>query len=822
MSSSKEERAPLTAGDFAKYLQAKALDEVIEATKNLSAEERHTVFQMAANPITMLSSKEECNNNNLLEIVHKTSIRRGSEQAHNFNNVLEGGADSEQCIDDDNDTNKCTSTKVNKDSEQQTSSPKIAATTNETASPLEKLLTDYPEMYPNGDKTIYINKSEQELQKKPVIGWAKQCSNKVYRCLGVFVCPNFHECNFRERPQVPRRDGRGKQPSKGVPPPKRNCWKHKDAELILIKCKCRWTIKDHSDASWELQHNGTHDHPTPPPVQASHKAKKELRQIIEHNPSLKPSQLTTGIGGGKTNSIRPVGELDPKFNNTGYTAHIRKNALKAISKQATGSEYGYDHLDAIFDYVEQVEDRSPGFLLDSSMGPTRQFLSYASHQMQELAASPVTGFSTDSIEGFVESRFFKGEINVTMTSTWCPVLCTQAPVLISVLCQKSSNSYSIHWDLFFPFAGKNSTSLDEFYESFPGNTSDFSEAIKSSFMSSVDKFCHEKFQRLLSDQQKRDLYRYCGVHYLRNVNRIAKISAVVHPSKRDAFIYQASQLQYISNFDDFVEAVLDLYEEFPLLQGWFLWYLQDDRASIFFPAVRGLSEADMKKYDSMKKDTNAQEGLGGFLQSLKSYNKMPLMWILEAIELFIKSYDHRRDLEKGGMSKRYEPATPKEKKRGREARNDYKAPESTDDFFRNPQSHKKTKTAVVGQMRNESISSLKFSGQKLLVRHDHHAPVQLNNDCQMCFANSLFQNLYASESCRSATINTPIELEDMLEKEKHPFVLLRKQMTEIANMEQGTLNVTPTHLKTILSLLSSEEYLNYKKSEQLDPIELLD
>lgn len=716
MPSSKEERAaPLTAGDFAKYVQAKALDEVIKATKNLSAEERHTVFQLAANPITMLSSKDECNNE-LLEFVHKTSRCRGSEQqAHNFNNVLEGAvADPEQCFDDDNDTNNGTSAKVNKDDEQQTLSPKIEATTNETTSPLEKLLADFPEMYPNGDNTIYINKIEQEPKKKPVIGWAKDCSNRLYRCLGVYVCPNFQECNFRERPQVPRR---GKQPSKGVPPPKRVCWKHKDAELILIECKCRWSIKDHSDASWELKHTGTHDHPTPPPVQASHKAKKELRQIIEHNPSVKPSQLTTGIREGKTNSIRPVGELDPKFNNTGYTAHIRKNALKEMSRQATGSEYGYDHLDAIFDYVEQVEARNPGFLLDSSMGPARQFLSYASHQMQELAASPVTGFSTDSIEGFVESRFFKGEINVTMTSTWCPVLRTQAPVLISILCRKSSNSYGIHWDLFFPFAGKNSSSLDEFYDSFPGNTSDFSEAIKSSFMSSVDKFCHEKFQRLLSDKQKRDLYRYCAVHYLRNVNRVAKISAVVHPKQREVFINQASQLQYISNFDDFVEAVKDLYEDFPLLQGWFLWYLQDDRASIFFPAVRDLSEADMKKYDSMKKDTNAQEGLGGFLQSLKSYNKMPLMWILESIELFIKHYDHRRDLEKGGMSTRYEPATPKEKKRGREAKNDYKAPESTDEFFVDLRSHKKTKTALGGLMciesdENEMKTSLKFSGHQ--------------------------------------------------------------------------------------------------------------
>jgi hypothetical protein len=88
-------------------------------------------------------------------------------------------------------------------------------------SQLDKVLREFPEQYPNGNTTLYIKKVDGDSSgKKPVIGWAKQCSKKVHRCLGCYVCPHFNEgCCYRHRPQVPRR---GKSSSNGIPLPKRD------------------------------------------------------------------------------------------------------------------------------------------------------------------------------------------------------------------------------------------------------------------------------------------------------------------------------------------------------------------------------------------------------------------------------------------------------------------------------------------------------------------------------------------------------------------------------------------------------------------------
>eukprot|EP00984_Skeletonema_dohrnii_P017850 scaffold8208_cov88-Skeletonema_dohrnii-CCMP3373.AAC.1 len=527
--------------------------------------------------------------------------------------------------------------------------------------------------YPNGDRTFHIENIDSS--KKPVVGWARQCSRNVHRCLGCYVCPQFNEgCYYRQRPQVPRR---GKQRSNGVPQPNHDhqCWMHPDAELLLEKCDCKWIINDHSDNLWELIHTGgVHNHPVPPPVMASHKAKEKLSETIRHNPQAKPSQLTTGIGGGKTNTVPPVSGLDPKFSNAGYVAAHRKKVLKEIKREKNGTDYPYESLDAVFDFTDNLLERSPGILVDGSIGP-RQFFTYASQHMRVLLQSSLSGFSTDTVEGFVESIYFKGEINVTISSTWCHVLQTQAPTLVSVLFRKSAESYGIHWDHFFPFVGKNATSLDEFYDNYPGNTSDFSEAIKSAYMNSLDE--------------------YCAVHYKRNVTRVGQVSAVVHPTKRDEFVEIAFALLEIDDFDEFSTT--------------------DSRASILFPAVRNMSEdSDMDKFNAMKRDTNAQEGIGGFLQSLKNNQRLGLQCVLEAIEMWIGWYQHRYEMEKCGLMTKYTKATPQQKKVGREKKSHYKAPESGADLLRSPDNDNvsdKKRIAAISECGWESPDCKKRANQ---------------------------------------------------------------------------------------------------------------
>ena len=200
---------------------------------------------------------------------------------------------------------------------------------------VDKFVNDFPEQYPNGDKPKYIAKVDGvHRNKKPVVNWAKDMSRNVSKCLGVFVCPHFHEgCQYRVRPQVPRR---GPKTTYGVPSPNEKdsvCWMHGKIDLVRMTCKCTWTIEHYNEQYWVINHIGKHNHPAPPPIRASHKAKNQLSDIVTHNTQAKPTQLTIGISGGSLNTVPPIGELDPKFQHNGYVASLRQGMLKALKKE---------------------------------------------------------------------------------------------------------------------------------------------------------------------------------------------------------------------------------------------------------------------------------------------------------------------------------------------------------------------------------------------------------------------------------------------------------------------------------------------------------
>ena len=76
--------------------------------------------------------------------------------------------------------------------------------------------------------------------------------------------------------------------------------------------------------------------------------------------------------------------------------------------------------------------------------------------------------------------------------------------------------------------------------------------------------------------------------------------------------------------------------KYPLTSTWITWYLHKDRAGLIFPACKDMAEEELLiVLQKMKPDTNAQEGLGGFMQSLKDYNKLTLHGLLEHWHHFV-------------------------------------------------------------------------------------------------------------------------------------------------------------------------------------------
>ena len=90
---------------------------------------------------------------------------------------------------------------------------------------------------------------------------------------------------------------------------------------------------------------------------------------------------------------------------------------------------------------------------------------------------------------------------------------------------------------------------------------------------------------------------------------------------------------------------------FPDISPWLAWYLDTDRAQILFPACKnllGLSSCQRQKFEVMKKDTNGQEGLGGFLQSMAKSSKEGLYKGLTTCSTFIDRYNRLWNWAKSG------------------------------------------------------------------------------------------------------------------------------------------------------------------------------
>ena len=67
-----------------------------------------------------------------------------------------------------------------------------------------------------------------------------------------------------------------------------------------------------------------------------------------------------------------------------------------------------------------------------------------------------------------------------------------------------------------------------------------------------------------------------------------------------------------------------------------LWYLQEDRARIFFQHVKTSLPMRKQNLRKSKKDTNAQEGLGGFIKNWRNANNMAE--VLSNISQWLKLY----------------------------------------------------------------------------------------------------------------------------------------------------------------------------------------
>ena len=97
------------------------------------------------------------------------------------------------------------------------------------------------------------------------------------------------------------------------------------------------------------------------------------------------------------------------------------------------------------------------------------------------------------------------------------------------------------------------------------------------------------------------MYRFCEVHFKRNLCRVAHISKAVDPVKQDRFKQMAMHLVDTEDYREFHRTANQLIVEFPLVASWIKWYLNYGRAFHVFASLRNLSAYEKIRFKRLKK-----------------------------------------------------------------------------------------------------------------------------------------------------------------------------------------------------------------------------
>ena len=299
-------------------------------------------------------------------------------------------------------------------------------------------------------------------------------------------------------------------------------------------------------------------------------------------------------------------------------------------------------------------------------------------------------FQTDSIEGWIREKEYPS-LCVTVTSSHCQILQRHVSVLISITFARTGPHYRSHFEQLLK--GINYKSLDHFMSRFPGNISDFSAGEVLGFKLAVRKTFKIPTTIPSQDLQLENVYQYCTVHFKRSAARIKNNHSLVHKSKKDEFQHCINILLSKTRTDvaRFEETIKNMKQQFPSIKKWVEWYEAEHRAKCIFPAMQNGG------IPGFGDNTNAQEGLGGWIQRGYSSdnNKRPnliqalkhLQKVAEAVhkdildtkEGNLTRYGEQKDpIERAADTEAKKKRKQAELKRREKYVNDGRAPDSTD------------------------------------------------------------------------------------------------------------------------------------------------
>lgn len=430
-----------------------------------------------------------------------------------------------------------------------------------------------------------------------VYGTSESDTGMIYykTCLGVFKCTM---CDFVEWPCQPLATRKNTKPQE----PRKHCLQHGSLGEWQ---QCDATLKVHvphqhmdEPVVITFTHVGLHQHPRPPPICPDGIGCQTLDGVVNIAPELPPKNLQVG-----TATRKPAPEFHPAYANLDCISNHRRHT---ISKHAPGNTLG--DLSA---YEMEIDD---DFIQSSSMVRRNQhFLIQTLFFQEEYIHTLKECMQSDSIHGWIVDGKHN-DMNLTVTSTFCPAIKRTVPVLISVMHGKSSVHYEQHFLALLqslPYA-----TWDDFQENFPGMTCDFSDALWIGFKDALQNFYHIAAETNITLER---FYRFCHVHYKHSLTRVHWNHGVIPAAEENEFYKLGLCLLEVETESELEDVVQKILRQYPNSKNWIEWYLHPLRARHIFPAMA------IHDYSAMAKDTNAQESIRGDIKCTSGKKKISVV-----------------------------------------------------------------------------------------------------------------------------------------------------------------------------------------------------
>ncbi|KAJ6461966.1 hypothetical protein DFH09DRAFT_1114122 [Mycena vulgaris] len=390
---------------------------------------------------------------------------------------------------------------------------------------------------------------------------------------------------------------------------------------------------------------GNHDHARPTHIlHLTAGQRDKFRKIVEEHPTVGPLALLVGRPGieGPQESVAEISSV-----------LLNKDRIKAERRIVKRQGNGPTSDIAAF---AQFEKDSPGFVIFSQFGEVTIIVMQTPFMLAQLFKTQV--IRRDAINGIVSDGahgyFIEHAALLLMSSAYCLDLDCWVPGIMSYTNGATQEHFCLHFLAMFEsmasYAEKQGTKITD--KAFK-NVVDFSDAERVGFVEAFVIFWKRRKDDVRTEEELRKaaggLLKGCQQHFRAQVNRIKNISAVVHPSLRDAFANDALALLDVDDYAEFLELVDHLIKKFPKTENWVGWWAREDHAKMLFKPFRQMA---VQEWHSMPSTTNSQES-----QHKKIYvaigKKHPLIPGLKGLRRLAEHYALLASAVSSGVAIRY-------------------------------------------------------------------------------------------------------------------------------------------------------------------------